>query len=591
MVASEEILYARRRLDEIKELDIVDDLRWNEKNELWYILVNIHIRQPLVEAIPENTKWYIVFPNNYPSGSVKVYPAVKGGIEDTFNHQNNNGSMHPSGLWRTGKLCLNNPFADVTNIGKEPDCFEEKLYWNAERTVKWVEVASQGNLVREGDYYEIPDFSVKKIHRVLYNEDSVSMLEWESSEAYYGYVDLICGDNAQYYSCAFSDILGHVCKSTKWGSSVTERKEEISGAWIKLSKEPVVNGWQAPNTFKELAIAFRKQNLNLRDILEKIIPRLRDAKKHVLMIGFPIPVRVGEERSIMHWEALLLPVLSSGKKTVKGFRSNEAGWRTRDFQEIITGERELEWTISENWNSKEMLNRGRFLKNLLQKRILLIGAGTLGASIGENLIRGGVYKLTIMDNDVYSIGNSARHTLTMNSVGKSKAAELAKRYNEINPNLSIKAIDKELSIDTIDVIEEYDVILDCTASDSVLRLLESYETRKMKKYISVSFGYKAEILYFAYEVGKIFDLKRYISEFGAKMHENEKNIMSRDLPWEGTGCWSPVFPAMAADVQMVASFATGIIKTLLEDDVNDGRYYMYEKSVDEEGVITGFARI
>ena len=56
------------------------------------------------------------------------------------------------------------------------------------------------------------------------------------------------------------------------------------------------------------------------------------------------------------------------------------------------------------------------MKNFLQKRILLIGAGTLGASIGENLIRGGVYKLTIMDNDLYTIGNSARHTLTVNSL-------------------------------------------------------------------------------------------------------------------------------------------------------------------------------
>lgn len=113
-----------------------------------------------------------------------------------------------------------------------------------------------------------------------------------------------------------------------------------------------------------------------------------------------------------------------------------------------------------------------------------------------------------MDNDLYTIGNSARHTLTVNSVGKSKSVELANRFNAINPNLSIKAINKELSVDTIDIIEEYDVIMDCTASDSVLRLLESYETRKMKRYISVSFGYKAEILYFAYQ-GSNYLFKKY----------------------------------------------------------------------------------
>jgi len=63
------------------------------------------------------------------------------------------------------------------------------------------------------------------------------------------------------------------------------------------------------------------------------------------------------------------------------------------------------------------------------------------------------------------------------------------------------------------------------------------------------------------------------------------------LPWEGTGCWSPVFPAMAADVQLVASFVTGIIKSILENEVQEDRYYMYKKEFDEDGVIKGFVRI
>jgi hypothetical protein len=63
------------------------------------------------------------------------------------------------------------------------------------------------------------------------------------------------------------------------------------------------------------------------------------------------------------------------------------------------------------------------------------------------------------------------------------------------------------------------------------------------------------------------------------------------LPWEGIGCWSLVFPAMAADVQLVASFSTIIIKTILEQDLNDDKYFIYERVNDEDGVIKGFVRV
>lgn len=590
MVADKKILFARRRLEEITGLDIVEDIKWDEETRRWYILVKIHISKPLNTSIMEETMWYIVLQDDYPEGEVNVYPAIVGGIENTFNHQSNNGLLCSNKLWRNGKLCLKSPYDNIIGMEREPSDYEEKLYWNAKRAVEWVCAAAGNQLIKNGDFYEIPDFDIKKGHYIIYNEDMISMMEWEESQDNHGFVDFICAGN-KYYADDYMNASSNLCKGTKWGERISAHKERIYGAWIMLKEEPVINGWQAPNTIKELRQAFEQQGLDLKKILEKLISRFRDGKKHVLMIGFPVPNKIGERPSIIHWESFLLPVLSFGRKTANGFRSNESGWRMRDFQEIITEERELDWLLTENWSSKEILSRGSFDDAVTRRKILMIGAGTLGASIGEQLVRGGVYNLTIMDHDIYTIGNSARHILSIDSVGKNKAEELARHYNSINPNIEVKALKRALSKENIEIIDRYDIILDCTASNEVLQLLSEYEAKKEKKYFSISFGYKAEILFFAYQRRRKFALEPYIAEFGAKMKENENAIVDKEFPWEGTGCWSPVFPAMAADVQLVASFATGIIKTIVEKDLYDEKYYIYERTDDEDGVIKDFVRL
>lgn len=591
MVANEKILFARRRLEEVVNLDIVGDLKWDEETGVWYILVKIHVDSPTNISIAEDTMWYIVLQDKYPEGEVKIYPAIDGGIENTFNHQSNNGLLCSNRLWRKGKLCLNNPYDDIAGIGSEPNNYEDKLYWNAIRAVEWVSAAARNQLIKEGDFYEVPDFIITKKHHIIYNEDMVSMMEWEDSQEQYGYVDFLCGGNNQYYADNFVNMEGKVCKATRWGKHINACEEKIYGAWILLKEEPVIKGWQAPNIYNELKQAFKQQGFELKDILEKLISRFRDGKKHILMIGFPVPKKIGEDAYVIHWEALLLPTLSYGEKYANGFRNNELGWKMRDFQEIIIDEKDVDWLLIENWDSKEILNRGCFDNVMTRSKILLIGAGTLGASIGEQLVRGGVYNMTIVDGDIYSIGNSARHILSVASVGKYKAEELAKHYNSINPNINIKFLNKALINENIEMIENFDIILDCTASNEVLKLLSSCETKRKKKYISISFGYKAEVLYFAYMRGYRFDLEQYIAMFSAKMRENEIAMLDKELPWEGTGCWSPVFPAMAADVQLVASFATGILKTIIEKNSNDNKYYIYERVDDEDGVIKGFVRI
>ena len=215
----------------------------------------------------------------------------------------------------------------------------------------------------------------------------------------------------------------------------------------------------------------------------------------------------------------------------------------------------------------------------------------MGASIGELLVRSGVYNISVIDDDCYTIGNSARHILEIGSVGKHKADEVCNRYNCINPNVFAVPINESLSSNNIGLIDSYDVIIDCSASNNVLSLLSSYTTRKKKTYISVSFGYKADMLFLAFQRGNSFNKSEYYSSLGDEIKESEEEYMHAQLPWDGVGCWHPVYPAMAYDVQMVASIATGAVKTYMETEEKNSQYLVYGKKYDEDGVVQGFARL
>ena len=588
----ESILYARRRIEEVPQAEIVDDIQWDDITQRWYIKICISDIDSNNDIIPKISMWYVTFPDTYPDGEVKVYPAVEGGIKNTYNHQNNNGHIAENGLWRSGNLCLSHNLDSLLHETVEPYDSEDKLLWNLQRAVRWVEAAANTNLVKEGDYYEVPQFVRIKPLILAYNEDSVSYMEWEGVSHNIGFLNIINVDDSQLYAENFYSLNGELCKASRWGDYVKGKaRNTIAGAWILLNKEPVINIWQAPNLFSELADAMALQGRNLREDLRKVMPRFRDGKRHIIMVGFPVPEIAGRDNQLIHWEAFLLPHLSSGCLTRNGFRNTEKGWQARDFLEILRPTLVLEWLNCDNYSLREIQNRGHFDRKMTSKKYLIIGAGTLGASVGEMLVRSGVYNISIIDDDKYSIGNSARHILEVDSVGKFKADEVCKRFNGINPNVTASSINESLSMNNIGLIDSYDVIIDCTASNNVLSLLSSYTTHPKKHYFSISFGYKAENLFFSYQWGDSFDMSLFYNDLGNKIKKSEEAYMQGNLPWEGVGCWHPVFPAMAYDVQMAASVAIELISSFIESGKRKSQSYVFEKKYDQDGVVLGFARI
>lgn len=114
-------------------------------------------------------------------------------------------------------------------------------------------------------------------------------------------------------------------------------------------------------------------------------------------------------------------------------------------------------------------------KKLLDSHALIIGVGALGSVIANNLARGGVGKITIIDRDIVELSNLQRQILfteedAENGVAKAEAA--VRHLKEVNSDIEYESIIDEINAENIEgVIDGVDVIVDGTDNFSTRLLI------------------------------------------------------------------------------------------------------------------------
>jgi molybdopterin/thiamine biosynthesis adenylyltransferase/rhodanese-related sulfurtransferase len=101
-------------------------------------------------------------------------------------------------------------------------------------------------------------------------------------------------------------------------------------------------------------------------------------------------------------------------------------------------------------------------QKLLDARILLIGAGGLGAPAALYLAAAGVGTIGILDHDVVDRSNLQRQVIhTDDQVGEPKVASAARAITARNPNVRVQTHSLRLSSANVeDIFADYDVIVD-----------------------------------------------------------------------------------------------------------------------------------
>jgi len=365
----------------------------------------------------------------------------------------------------------------------------------------------------------------------------------------------------------------------------------INAPWILLKQPPVINEWQAPETLGDLIDACNSQHIDVMNVLKNVVSKIRDGGHHLLLVGFPIPKFFGSEPEIIFWKALYLPVVSYGKKTAKGFRTNEQGWWLRDKSEVLTRKIKLDWIISENWNQQEISQRGKMNDFILRKKMLLVGAGCIGASLAEIFVRSGVYNLTIVDADIFEVGNLSRHVLNINNIGEIKEQSLCNYLNSLNPHANVEVIDDTLTTDgelktNID-LDKYDIIVDCTGENSVLDVFQSFNFRKNHILVSASVGLGAKHLYITMMSGNTFCFDSFYMLISPYIQSERKLFDDYSLPRNGIGCWHPTFPGRSDDVWLAAATSVKAIENYIISKSEKTFSLVYEQRKND-GVFEGY---
>ena len=121
------------------------------------------------------------------------------------------------------------------------------------------------------------------------------------------------------------------------------------------------------------------------------------------------------------------------------------------------------------------------IKNLT---VLVLGLGGVGSYAVESIVRSGIKKIILVDNDIIDKTNLNRQLISLNSnIGKYKTDEFSKRIKDINPNVEIRIITEFITKQNVNILFEdnIDYIVDaCDTIETKKELIKECVVRNIK---------------------------------------------------------------------------------------------------------------
>ena len=518
--------------------------------------------------ITRTTRWVVKVDLAYPRGQIAVVPASDG-VSVTFQHQNPNigTSFGPLG---SGKLCLDSPFRSSSFDDDPVGDADKRIEWHLLRAKEWVTRAANETLVQHGDFFEIPRVVSHESLRVIHDDTANNLSDWLPHMAESGYVEFC------------PTFIGRTLLATKFRdrNRTTIRdsllfphrigRKSIEGMWWLWPKPIVVPPWQAAFTWGQLRTIGAQQGIAVDVLLEEFAHAARSRQQiNLIMLGYPIPLRVGAPDQEIHWETIRIPKLQVGPP--KGFRPSQRNLWELDRKVTFADRQRLAYMPTENWSAERLQARGRLPDAVRAKQVTIIGCGALGSMVAELLVRAGVQRLRLIDGETLVAGNMVRHVLTFADLGAKKSGALAKRLRECSPSTKIEAVEHHLPSDSKlvhDRLEEADLVVDCTASDEVLQTMGAVYWSIPRWFVSASLGFAAQRLFLFRSQGNRFDVSEFRKLIEPWSKQEDNLWSSAKESREGAGCYSPLFPARVDDVMAAAVAVVKFIEeTLARNDL------------------------
>lgn len=128
-------------------------------------------------------------------------------------------------------------------------------------------------------------------------------------------------------------------------------------------------------------------------------------------------------------------------------------------------------------DSEYLISRGGIFDDIKNKKVLIIGCGSIGGYLTSELVKSGISNLTIVDKDTLTAGNIYRHLLGLEYVGQYKTKAISKYIEKNIPFIRVNTIEDKIE-DLIENymldFEEFDLIISATGNHNVNRWINQY---------------------------------------------------------------------------------------------------------------------
>jgi len=162
----------------------------------------------------------------------------------------------------------------------------------------------------------------------------------------------------------------------------------------------------------------------------------------------------------------------SENKLLKGFRPKRV---TNDLiLSRLSAKKIVRYNV-ERLDSERLYKRiGQDYSKLNNKKVCLIGCGSIGSNIAMHLVKSGIEDLILIDNEVLSPENIYRHVCGMSEVGQNKSEALSKRITSHFPHTTVlpfAATFHEVVLDDSSFLQSMDLIISATGNTALERRL------------------------------------------------------------------------------------------------------------------------
>lgn len=219
-----------------------------------------------------------------------------------------------------------------------------------------------------------------------------------------------------------------------------------------------------------------------------------------------------------------------------------------------------------------MARSAGLLSGALQSKTLLVaGLGSVGSYAAEQIVRGGIGRIVVIDAETVEAPNLSRTVYTISDLGTAKTDALARRLLQINPGLKIvrQAVAvQDLTTDAMTtLIAQADLVLAATDDGRAQRLLNQWAYARGKPAVFPA-------LYAGAQGGEvIFTVPERTPCFlcATRLRHAAEQSLPLSAPTDyGTGRLVGEV-ALGADIQHVASAAVKIALSLLLPPESDAR--------------------